>query len=209
VSGATVIIRMKAGSGSHTDHLHFMEDGVSVWSRLVSDLQGWQTGGADASWDEGDVNTFTFDLANLPFPRYGVTNILATLQDGDLDVFVQDDTGVDYVKLILESCVPVVTEVEDVQSHVALSMPQNHPNPFNPRTTIQFDLPMSSHVNVSIYDLKGRHITTLIDEFLPAGHQSISWAGKNSQGAEVAAGVYFYRLQCGKRNLTGKMLLLK
>ncbi|GEM_PF-2440676 len=90
-----------------------------------------------------------------------------------------------------------------------LTLHQNHPNPFNPLTTISFTLPERMHVNLSIYDLEGRLIKTLLDETLPAGFKNTTWDSKNSRGRAVSSGIYFYRLIAGKKVMTKKMVLLR
>jgi flagellar hook assembly protein FlgD len=71
----------------------------------------------------------------------------------------------------------------------------NYPNPFNPSTTIRFDVPQSGLVNLTIYDLNGRRIATLVDENMAAGSHQVSWNGRDASGISVASGVYIYRLQ--------------
>jgi hypothetical protein len=91
----------------------------------------------------------------------------------------------------------------------ALSLMQNHPNPFNPTTRIDFSLPERSHVSIVVYDAAGRRVTTLVNEALPAGMNDVTWNGRNASGDSVSSGVYFYRLTAGKNVLTKKMILLK
>jgi len=71
---------------------------------------------------------------------------------------------------------------------------QNYPNPFNPLTTIRYDLPFESIVKLEIFDLMGRKVITLMDGKQTAGFRAIHWNGRNANGAELASGVYFYRL---------------
>jgi len=92
---------------------------------------------------------------------------------------------------------------------VALVLEQNHPNPFNPRTTISFTLPQRGHVRLAIYSADGRLVRTLIDETTPAGFREVPWDGKDDRGATVSSGVYFYRLESGKQTLARKMVYLK
>lgn len=100
IVGATITIHLKAtGNGSGDDMIGFMQNGVYVWATEISNLPE-----AGTTWNNGQSATFTLDLANLPADQYGLTNILATLQDGDLDVYVQDDTMVDYITLDVEYC---------------------------------------------------------------------------------------------------------
>jgi hypothetical protein len=80
----------------------------------------------------------------------------------------------------------------------------NYPNPFNPTTTIQFDLPKPSQVSHEIYDLLGRKIETLVNSKLGVGPHSVLWDGKDR-----SSGIYFYKIQAGDFTETQKMLLLK
>ena len=86
---------------------------------------------------------------------------------------------------------------------------QNRPNPFNAGTTISYDLPVSQHVLLEIFDLLGRRLTTLVDEIQPAGTHSIMWDGTDSDGTVVASGIYFYRISSGSFRADKKMVLLK
>ncbi len=92
----------------------------------------------------------------------------------------------------------------------------NFPNPFNPSTTISFDLPYPSHVIVKIYNILGQEVVTLTDKNLPAGRYHIRWDGKDRSGASVASGVYLIRMKAisGSSNKqtfrqTRKMTLIK
>jgi len=87
---------------------------------------------------------------------------------------------------------------------------QNHPNPFNPMTTISFELPSSGPVSLKIFDVSGRLVDTLVDgEVLAAARHDIVWRGCDSVGRTVAAGVYFYRLEAGDFSDTRRMTLVK
>jgi hypothetical protein len=90
-----------------------------------------------------------------------------------------------------------------------LALMQNYPNPFNPTTTIRFDLPTKGRVRLAVYDCAGREIACLLDGEREAGSNEVSWDGRDSRGAAVGTGVYFYRLTAGKRALTKKMMLIK
>ena len=86
---------------------------------------------------------------------------------------------------------------------------QNYPNPFNPSTTIAFDLPQAASATLSVYDLKGQLITTLLDANLAAGRHSCLWNGADQAGNGVASGIYFYRLSLPGHTESRRMLLLK
>jgi len=86
---------------------------------------------------------------------------------------------------------------------------QNHPNPFNPVTTLRYDLPENSLVNIIIYDLLGRQVKSLINQTQDAGFKSVIWDATNDFGKPVSAGVYLYQIQAGEFVQTKKMVLLK
>jgi hypothetical protein len=98
-------------------------------------------------------------------------------------------------------------ELKPVPAEFALR--DNYPNPFNPTTTIQYDLPISGNVSVIIYNLAGQEVARLVNSAQEAGYHSIIWNGTNFTGAQAAAGIYFYQIQAGGFVRTKKMLLLK
>ncbi|MEJ2720489.1 MAG: FlgD immunoglobulin-like domain containing protein [bacterium] len=91
----------------------------------------------------------------------------------------------------------------------ALRLDQNHPNPFNPRTTISFSVPDRARVRLAVYSADGRLVRTLVDGAVPGGFNEVSWDGMDGNGSPVSSGVYFYRLETGKRMLARKMVYLK
>ena len=86
---------------------------------------------------------------------------------------------------------------------------QNYPNPFNPSTTINFTLPELSDVNISVYDISGRLVNTLVNENLPSGTHSVVWNGNDMNSNKVSAGVYMYTLTSDEISITNKMILMK
>jgi hypothetical protein len=89
------------------------------------------------------------------------------------------------------------------------SLSQNYPNPFNPTTKINFGLPQADEVQLTIYDVLGREVRTLVNERYDAGAYSVQWDGKNNVGRQVATGMYIYRLHAGTFVSTKKMLFVK
>ena len=89
------------------------------------------------------------------------------------------------------------------------SLHQNFPNPFNPITTLMYDLPFDAFVTFSIYDMLGREVTQLVNITQKAGFKSIKWDATDSFGKPVSAGVYLYQIQTGEFVQTKKMVLLK
>ena len=88
-------------------------------------------------------------------------------------------------------------------------MNNNFPNPFNPLTTISYDLPEDGFVNISIYNVMGIHVKDLVNSQQNAGFKSIQWDATNNRGQPVSAGVYLYRLETGRFIQNKKMVLLK
>jgi hypothetical protein len=86
---------------------------------------------------------------------------------------------------------------------------QNHPNPFNPQTTIHYTLSAADHVTLAVYDATGRLVRTLINENQPAGARDVIWNGQDDRGNTVASGVYFYKMTAGKFTETRRMVMLK
>jgi len=89
------------------------------------------------------------------------------------------------------------------------SLHGNHPNPFNPMTSIRFELAEKRDVSVEIYDLRGRYVRGLVDECLDAGVHAVTWDGRSDSGSVAAAGVYLYRLEVADFSQTRRMTLLK
>jgi flagellar hook assembly protein FlgD len=86
---------------------------------------------------------------------------------------------------------------------------QNYPNPFNPSTRIEFSLPQSGNVTLTIYDALGRTVRQLVSGMTEAGQHAVVWNGSNEQGQAVSSGVYFYRLETTNGSYSRKMVLVK
>jgi len=147
------------------------------------------------SWDQ---NIYAFDLAGAynrdlaPWPTYQ-----ANSHRNGLYGFV------------------VTTAIEDLEpprvDMTRAQLFQNHPNPFNPTTRIEFVVPegRSQHVTLAVYDVTGARVKTLVDGLRTAGRHDEMWDGRDSNGRSVGSGVYFYRLRTDDAVLTRKMVLLK
>ena len=89
------------------------------------------------------------------------------------------------------------------------SLNNNYPNPFNPMTTISYDLPKDGFVNITIYDMMGRPVKIMVTGEQNAGVKSVQWDAIDSFGKPVSAGVYLYQIKAGEFVQTKKMVLLK
>lgn len=99
------------------------------------------------------------------------------------------------------------TAVDTVPDDYNLS--HNYPNPFNPQTTISFDLPSAQNVQLDVYDISGELVKTLINGPRIAGNHRVTWSGVDQQGREVSSGVYYYRMDAGHFSQIRKMTLVK
>lgn len=90
-----------------------------------------------------------------------------------------------------------------------VSLEQNFPNPFNPATAFQYNLSESGIIELTITDIIGRKVTTLISGFQRSGNHNLLWTGKDSNGNQVPSGIYFYNLKSGSNIITKKMTLSK
>jgi hypothetical protein len=96
-----------------------------------------------------------------------------------------------------------------VASSARLVLAQNHPNPFNAATRIQFDLPAVESVRLDIFDVSGRLVRRLLDATLPPGSHAVDWDGRTNGMESSPSGVYLYRLQAGREVVERRMLLLR
>jgi hypothetical protein len=92
----------------------------------------------------------------------------------------------------------------NTRSPVRYALKQNYPNPFNPTTTIRYQLPSRSYVTLTVYDLLGRKVGTLVDGVEEPGEKSTTF-----DGSSLASGVYFYRLKAGEFVQTRKLVLVR
>ncbi len=108
---------------------------------------------------------------------------------------------------LLDSTLTSITEnVKHPQNYI---VHKNYPNPFNPATNIEFTLRKAGKVTLTVYDLTGQKVKTLVNKKMSAGSHTAVWNGMNEMGQKVSSGAYFYRLENDTYQLTKKMVLLK
>ncbi len=111
---------------------------------------------------------------------------------------------------ITTTSVSTGTYVPDEGNEAATAvLHQNAPNPFTPATTIRYTMPSPGHVVLAVYNVQGRMIRKLVDDYVGAGDHAVVWDGRDEFGGDVAAGVYLYRLSYGDREESRKMLLVR
>ena len=102
-----------------------------------------------------------------------------------------------------------VDPLPDLGIPLSYSLGQNYPNPFNPTTNIRFDVPKRSNVNISVFNVLGQKVRTLVDQDFAPGTYEVDWDGHSDAGTQVASGIYFYRFTAEDVVKTRKMLMLK
>jgi len=167
-----------------------------------------------------DAGEFAWDVfaASTMSPKDDVVVAASTGQivgfwvderNGNADLYGQNvnaDGTLGEQIVAIDNGVEEISEIELPGSFVAYA---NYPNPFNPSTTIQFDLPRETHVNLRIYDISGQLVRELVDNNLPAAQHRVVWNGTDGNGRLQASGVYYYRLVTEQRTATIKMTLVK
>ncbi|MFQ5865936.1 MAG: T9SS type A sorting domain-containing protein [bacterium] len=114
---------------------------------------------------------------------------------------------------ILEKQISLITAINEGrainQTPSNYSLVQNYPNPFNPETKIEFSLQKSGRVEISIYNLLGQEIITLVNEVKSPGKYQVKWNGKNRYGTDVSSGIYFYQMKTENFTDMKKMMLIR
>jgi hypothetical protein len=170
-------------------------------------LPGGNVGGAgtDLTWSPAALVA----IADLPWVLYdglgtGGPVLVADMRDQDTLPL----TGAAARQFTIAVGAP--TAVDDATLPTAYHLAGNHPNPFNPMTTIRYDVPRSGRMTIDVFDVRGRKVTTLVDRVVPAGRHSVVWDGRGQDGATVPSGIYFSRLTAdGGVRITDRMTLLK
>ena len=208
----------------------FFNDGTGIRAYQYWDdfYNYWWVDSTDVVWsatndsifiDSGNSNLFSFsydlfnDTLNLSdtynsceIAHYGCSQYLNMLSDM---------MGIENLQQILNEEIRTYTNAIPLSSDgisispLDIKLKQNYPNPFNPNTIISFDLPEDAMVNLTIYDMMGRVVKTMVNTQQNAGFKSVRWNATNDKGSPVSAGLYLYTIQAGEYRQTKKMVLLK
>ncbi|MCD4829933.1 MAG: T9SS type A sorting domain-containing protein [Candidatus Cloacimonetes bacterium] len=198
--------------------------GSDVWVDVILEVDSpaWVHLETTVHFDNGDpVQGALLELTWLQYPAIVFSDV--SDDDGllDLDVPVGDfDLALSLNDVVVYTATISVTQSTQLdpivipwtdtdEDAVALRGSRLYPNPFNPQTTLSFDLATPAHVSVVVYDVRGRRVRQLSDDNLPAGAHSLLWNGLDEQGNAVGSGVYLLRLQSGDSTSVFKAALLK
>jgi photosystem II stability/assembly factor-like uncharacterized protein len=206
-------------------------DTINITKTNTADIYGMEWGESiDVDGETVDYLVYAQIGVNPPEEVYDTTSTTVQLDfkelaDGAFESFpmlaratvkfsVIATDGIDTVKVTGDDRVLFVIrydylsiESEGIPTQFALH--ENYPNPFNPTTTLRFDLPEVSDVTLSIYNMLGQKVKTFNMQSIPAGYHAIKWNGKNDHNQSVSGGVYIYKLQSRKEMQMRKMILLK
>ena len=149
----------------------------------------------ELEWIDYDRVRVVFDGADI---RAGWFDLLVANPDGQ--TFVREDA-------VLRAGEVVSSPPDRLPSHAALD--QNFPNPFNPATTLRYELPRDASIELAVFDLRGRRVTTLHRGPQTAGYHDARWDGRDDQGRAVASGLYFARLAGPGFTEARKMMLAR
>ncbi len=220
----TMFVSDNAGSDVGTLNewcVHVVYDGGIVAVGNMPMMASVVNGGTGLSWDYNPAMFEGFNVyrRTASSSREQLNSSLLSSADGHIH-FVDAGEGLSEGQTVYYSYSPVVNGQEMGSSNevemeftsglpTAYALHDNYPNPFNPMTTIKFDLPHSGHVKLSVYDVAGRLVKTLVDEVKPAAAHSEVWMGTDRTGRRVASGTYYYVLQTEGYSSTHKMMLVK
>ncbi len=175
-------------------NLFVTEHGYASWDAPASrDLIGYNV------YIDGGYVEFTTDL----FYQYnGLVNgttylseVTAVYDGGESEII---DFEFTYTGTGVENILPFITELTG-----------NYPNPFNPITTINYSLAEEGNIELIVFNIKGQHVKTLINEKLAARNHQVMWDGKDENSKSVSSGIYFYKMNTDNYTSTKKMILMK
>ena len=166
-----------------TDHL----DTFSLYSDSVGAVLGDGFNRAWEKFEDGNYNDFGCVLSPSYCWGYDIDLWIGAVHSADV-------VNIDNYKVLFPD---------------RLKIYNAYPNPFNPVTSLRYDLPKNDLVNITIYDMMGRIVKTLVNGSQKAGFNSIKWNATNDRNEPVSAGLYLYTIQTGEFRQTKKMVLLK
>jgi hypothetical protein len=194
-----------------------MKDGeiweLRCWAKLINEISF-----GEMSWFiyPSKIYHKSIYVTDTIWTQFSIVDTFSLAQDDTVSVHLEAAGGIvgwggAYFDLVETEKLGLVTSIENDKKNIPRSfvLYQNHPNPFNPMTTIRFDLPKPADVRLEVVNLLGQRISILMDRKLSAGNHTAVWNGKNNGGQEMASGLYLMKLTADNRTFTGKMFLIK
>ncbi len=153
-----------------------------------------------------DMDADTWQIVNIPLEEFTLDGPVTTI------IFTGNLKGTFYLddlRLIADEPPTAVGESREGRQPTSFDLAQNYPNPFNSGTLIRFALPQSQDIELSVYNLAGQKVATLVQGQRATGSYAIHWDGRDDQERALASGLYLYRLRAGEQTSTRKLLLLQ
>lgn len=201
IASYTPIVLQYTGGAPGTDY-------ASITTKVASSVPGWDN--TDLSSYNIIVNGdfivgLKYDGTNRPTFGYDPIN---NNRAWDYNGTVWSSWNETY---FMRATIQTVTSIAEIDTKIpeSFEVSLNYPNPFNPTTKFRYALPEGRNVKVVIYDLNGRRIAELVNNYQNAGTYEVTWNGKNDAGVQVASGTYVYRIEAGNYVQVRKMMLLK
>ncbi len=184
-----------------------LEEGDSCLLQVTRDGIDWQTFKAYTGQGGDEWIKESFSMTEYTGPGNDNVRFRFRLLLDD-DTVADDGIYIDYIGF-KENSTSGIDDVEADHIPTVFRLEQNYPNPFNPETVISFDLPQSEYTELTIYNVMGHKVATLLNASMNAGSHQFVWNGKDANGNQAASGVYFYQLKSGTFNKINKMILLR
>ena len=210
------------GSYDNTDHMVMswdLSDELNRWLHVVgtySSADGLWTLYLDGVWNsetEDATGAVTVDRGWAIGARApDSTGIFPTERHfegfiDDVRIYDVALTDVEAAALYEQSLTDVESQSTTIPTNFALS--QNYPNPFNPHTRIDYQVPQTANVNISVYNIVGQLVATLVDEVKSPGQYSVGWNATDQKGLHVSSGIYLVRMVSDNYSAARKLVLLK
>ena len=210
------------GSYDNTDHMVMswdLSDELNRWLHVVgtySSADGLWTLYLDGVWNnqtEDATGAVTVDRGWAIGARApDSTGIFPTERHfegfiDDVRIYDVALTDVEVAALYEQSLTDVESQSTTIPTNFALS--QNYPNPFNPQTRIDYQVPQTTNINISVYNIVGQLVATLVDEVKSPGQYSVGWNATDQKGLHVSSGIYLVRMVSDNYSAARKLVLLK
>jgi len=186
-----------------------------MWTQQVTGDKTQVEANFGTGWEsyeyKGDTNQWVYqqlDLSNWPVHGSLLGNNAVSIAFHFSSNAAGTATGTYIDNVVIRKKLPG-TAVQRKNMPEKFILDQNSPNPFNPSTTISYTLPKAADVRLTVYNIFGQEVVTLVDENVNAGHQTVTWDGTDHRGLQVSSGVYFYRLKAGSFTAMKKMILVE
>jgi hypothetical protein len=204
--------------GNRSPESLLQPEDIKVPTFLAQHTASYVNGGIEVSWVLSEPpGTARFSVLRKRGNREGFDELPnAEVTREDLVFYFRDESvepGNTYryrIDVLDNGNRSVLFETDEISTPaMPLTLFQNHPNPFNPATTISFYLPEKCTIKLEVFDITGKRVVSLVDDKRGAGLHSLRWDGVDEKGTKVSTGVYLYRLTAGKKMISRKMVLAR